>query len=134
MNTEETDEQQITLCDQFQSQANEKWEVMANAVLKNDIKDEQMQLAGVDCVGKETMLDGISKRSSSGSVPSRSSEKKKKKIKAKFVRLLDEMHMQKEHDKRIKQAFTFGLKLNKDRLPDRLKLFESLNKIVKNHE
>ena len=89
-----------------------------------------MQIAGVESVGSQTKLDGISRRSSDAT----DSNKKQKKIKSKFVRLLDEMHMQKEQDTRIKQAFTFGLKLNKNRLPDRLKLFESLNKIVKNHD
>ena len=42
--------------------------------------------------------------------------------------------MDKEADKRVLQAFTFGLKLNKHHQPDQLKLFDSLTKIVKNHE
>ena len=71
---------------------------MANAVLNNDIKDEQMQIAGVESVGSQTKLDGISRRSSDAT----DSTKKGKKIKSKFVRLLDEMHMQKEQDTRIK--------------------------------
>ena len=33
---------------------------------------------------------------------------------------------------RVQQAFTFGLKLQKDGLPERYKLFSSLSKIARN--
>ena len=42
--------------------------------------------------------------------------------------------MKKEEERRVKQAFTFGLKLNKHHQPDQLKLFASLNKIVNHHK
>ena len=53
---------------------------------------------------------------------------KEKKKEMKLVRVIEEKKLEQERDIRVKQAFTFGLKL-KGGLPDRYKLFECLSRI-----
>ena len=54
----------------------------------------------------------------------------KKESELKIIRLMDELEMQREAENRVYQAFTYGLKLDKQHMPDRFKLFDSLNKLV----
>ena len=52
----------------------------------------------------------------------------------KLVRLFELQELEKAKHERVQQAFTFGLKLQKDGLPDKFKLFSSLNQVSKNYE
>ena len=51
-----------------------------------------------------------------------------------IVKLIEEGVLQKEAENRRQQAFTFGLKLDKNGMPDRFKLLDNLNRVVDNCE
>ena len=73
---------------------------MASSVLSNNMAEDRLQLLGIDTDREESEI----KQST-------------------LVRLIDEMHLEKEREQRLYSAFTFGTKLNKDHKPERHQYF-----------
>ena len=105
--------------EKFAYKTKENWKRISQAVLKDKIPEDKLERpVDNNVMDKDDVLESIAKL---------------KKQDAKFIRLRELTQLESDKQKRVQQAFTFGLKL-KDGQPDKFKLFNCLSKLSNNYK
>ena len=110
------------------------WSIAANAILRDNLENTEYLAHNVEELKK---LESASKRDTevgNQCISENQTTKTEEKKDFKIIRIREERQVQEEFQHRMRQAFTYGLKLDANHMPEKMKLLENINRTINNCE